>query len=108
VILSRRGWIRARNSHGIDMNAVSFKDGDERFMEVECKTTDSLVLLGQSGKTYTVAVASLPSGRGDGVPVNTLVSSESDPIRWIGTGPAQQLHLLWTSRGNGFVCRLGD
>ncbi len=108
VILSRRGWIRARNGHGIDMSAVSFKNGDERFMEVECKTTDALVLLGQSGKTYTLAVASLPSGRGDGVPVNTLISSDRDVIRWIGTGAADALHLLYTSAGNGFICRLGD
>jgi topoisomerase-4 subunit A len=108
VILSRRGWMRARNGHGIDMSAVSFKDGDERFMEVECKTTDSLVLLGQSGKTYTLAAASLPSGRGDGVPVNTLISSDRDAIRWTGTGRPDMLVLLSTSAGNGFVCRLGD
>jgi topoisomerase-4 subunit A len=108
VILSRRGWIRARNGHGIDMNGVSFKDGDERFIEIECKTTDQAVLLGQSGKTYTLAVASLPSGRGDGVPVNTLIGSDRDPIRWIGSGPAEMAYLLWTSAGNGFICRLGD
>jgi topoisomerase-4 subunit A len=108
VILSRRGWIRARNGHGIDMGAVSFKDGDERFVEVECKTTDQLVLLGQSGKTYTLAVASLPSGRGDGVPVNTLIASDRDAIVWIGTGDAQTLLLIHTSAGNGFICKLGD
>ena len=108
VILSQRGWIRARNGHAIDMGAVSFKDGDERFLEIECRTTDSLVLLGQSGKTYTLAAASLPSGRGDGVPVNTLISSERDVIRWMGTGRAEALLLLWTSAGNGFICRLGD
>ncbi|MPZ42070.1 MAG: DNA topoisomerase IV subunit A [Betaproteobacteria bacterium] len=108
VILSQRGWIRARNGHDIDMNAVSFKDGDERFVEIECKTTDPLVLLGQSGKTYTLAVASLPTGRGDGVPVNTLISSDRDTIVWIGTGDAQTLLLLHTSAGNGFVCKLGD
>ena len=108
VILSRRGWIRARNGHGIDMNTVSFKDGDERFLEIECKTTDQAVLLGQSGKTYTLAVASLPSGRGDGVPVNTLIGSDRDPIRWIGSGAPDMLYLLSTSSGNGFICRLGD
>ena len=108
VILSRRGWIRARNGHGIDMNTVSFKDGDERFLEIECKTTDQAVLLGQSGKTYTLAVASLPSGRGDGVPVNTLVASEGDEIAWSGAGAPDALHLLSTSAGNGFICKLGD
>jgi topoisomerase IV subunit A len=108
VILSQRGWIRARGGHGIDMNAVSFKDGDERFLEVECKTTDQAVLLGQSGKTYTLTVASLPSGRGDGVPVNTLVASDIDPIVWMGVGAAETLHLLSTSAGSGFICKLGD
>ena len=108
VILSRRGWIRARNGHDIDMNTVSFKDGDERFLQIECKTTDQAVLLGQSGKTYTLAVASLPSGRGDGVPVNTLVASESDEIAWIGAGANDMLHLLSTSAGTGFICKLGD
>jgi len=108
VILSRRGWIRVRNGHGLDMGAVSFKDGDERGFELECKTTDQAVLLGQSGKSYTLAVAALPSGRGDGVPVNTLVSSDSDPIAWIGTGAGEALHLLTTSAGSGFICRLED
>jgi topoisomerase-4 subunit A len=108
VILSRRGWIRARNGHGIDMSAVSFKDGDERFVEIECKTTDQLVALGQSGKAYALAVASLPSGRGDGVPVNTLIASDRDAIVWIGTGDAQTLLVIHTSAGNGFVCKLGD
>lgn len=108
VVLSRRGWIRARNGHGLDMNTISFKDGDERFLEIECLTTDQAVLLGQSGKTYTLAVASLPTGRGDGVPVNTLISSESDPIAWIGSGAADTLMLLSTSAGTGFICRLGD
>jgi len=108
VILSRRGWIRARGGHGIDMSAVSFKDGDERFLEIECKTTDLAVLLGQSGKAYSLPVASLPTGRGDGVPVNSLIGSDSDPIAWIGSGAADTLHVLSTTAGNGFICKLGD
>jgi topoisomerase IV subunit A len=108
VILSQRGWIRARNGHGIDMGALSFKDGDARFLELECKTTDQVVLLGQSGKTYTLAVASLPTGRGEGVPVNSLIGSDSDVIRWIGSGLPEMLYLLATTQGNGFLCRLRD
>jgi topoisomerase-4 subunit A len=108
VILSRRGWIRARNGHGIDMGAVSFKDGDARFLEAECKTTDQVVFLGKSGKTYTLPVAGLPGGRGDGVPVNSLLASSGDEIAWMGTGAADAHVLLWNSAGNGFVCRLGD
>src|SRR6185436_12851048 len=28
VILSRKGWIRARTGHGLDVSQLSFKDGD--------------------------------------------------------------------------------
>ncbi len=108
VILSQRGWIRARNGHGIDMGALSFKDGDARFLELECKTTDQVILLGQSGKTYTLSVAALPTGRGEGVPVNTLIGSDGDVIRWIGSGQPEMLYLLCTTQGNGFLCRLRD
>jgi topoisomerase-4 subunit A len=90
------------------MQGVSFKDGDERFFEVECKTTEQLMLLGHSGKAYTLAVASLPGGRGDGVPVNTLIGSESDEIAWIGAGEPDALHLLSTTAGTGFICKLSD
>ena len=108
VVLSRRGWVRARSGHGIDMATVSFKDGDERFLEAECKTTDQAVLLGRSGKVYTVDVAALPSGRGEGVPVNSLVASGNDEIGWMGIGAPDTLYLLNNSAGYGFVCRLGD
>jgi topoisomerase-4 subunit A len=67
-----------------------------------------VIVLAASGKSFTLDAAALPTGRGDGSPVNTLVNSSSDDIVWMGTGdPAQQL-LMNSSAGLGFVCRLGD
>src|SRR5258706_1146405 len=77
VILSTKGWVRARSGHGVDMESVNFKDGDARFIELECKTTDSLTVLSSSGKCFSVDAAALPSGRGDGASMNTLVNSNS-------------------------------
>ena len=75
---------------------------------LECKTTDPVIVLAASGKSFTLDAAALPTGRGDGSPVNTLVNSSSDDIVWMGTGdPGQQL-LMNSSAGLGFVCRLGD
>ena len=108
VILSKKGWVRARSGHGVDMEAVSFKDGDARFMELECKTTDAVTVLAGSGKCFTLDAAALPSGRGDGAPVNTLVNSGSDEIVWIGIGSPETKLLMANSAGNGFLCRLGD
>jgi topoisomerase-4 subunit A len=108
VILSQKGWMRARTGHGLDLSALTFKDGDALLQTLECKTTDPVIVLAASGKSFTVEAAALPTGRGDGVPVNTLVNSGSDDIVWMRSGdPAQRL-LMTSSAGLGFICKLGD
>jgi topoisomerase-4 subunit A len=108
VILSRKGWIRARTGHGLDVSQLSFKDGDALLQTLECKTTDPVTVLAASGKTFTVAAADIPSGRGDGAHVNTLVNSGSDDIAWMGSGSPEQRLLMSSSAGLGFLCKLGD
>jgi topoisomerase-4 subunit A len=108
LILSRKGWIRARTGHGIDVSQLAFKDGDGLLQTLECRTTDAVIVLAESGKSYTIDAADIPSGRGDGAPVNALANSGSDDIVWMGCGdPAQRL-LMNSSAGLGFVCKLGD
>ena len=108
VILSKKGWVRARSGHGIDLATVGFKDGDGLLQALECKTTSHVVFLAARGKAFTVEAANLPSGRGDGQPMNTLVNCEGDDIVWMASGdPAGQL-LMSSSAGQGFLCRLGD
>jgi topoisomerase-4 subunit A len=108
VILSRKGWIRARTGHSLDVSQLSFKDGDALLQTLECKTTDPVTVLAASGKSFTVAAAEIPSGRGDGAHVNTLANSGSDDIAWVGAGNPEQKLLMNSSAGLGFVCKLGD
>ncbi|HXM82454.1 MAG TPA: DNA topoisomerase IV subunit A [Burkholderiales bacterium] len=108
VILSKKGWIRARTGHGADVSTLTFKDGDALLQTLECKTTDPVIVLAASGKTFTIDAAAIPSGRGDGAPVNTLVNASSDDIVWIGSGMADQQLLMNSSAGLGFICKLGD
>jgi topoisomerase-4 subunit A len=108
VILSTKGWIRARTGHGVDLSTLTFKDGDALLQTLECKTTDAVIVLAASGKTFTLDAAAIPSGRGDGAPVNTLVNSSSDDIVWMGSGAPEQPLLMHSSAGLGFVCKLGD
>jgi topoisomerase-4 subunit A len=108
VILSKKGWIRARTGHGMDVSQLAFKEGDTLLQTLECRTTDAVQVLSASGKAYTLDAAAIPSGRGDGSPVNTLVNASSDAIVWMGAGdPAQKL-LMNSSAGLGFLCKLGD
>ena len=108
VILSQKGWIRARTGHGIDLGTLGFKDGDGLLQSLECKTTDAVIVLAASGKSFTLDAAAIPAGRGDGSPVNTLVNSSSDDIVWMGTGDLNRTLLMNSSSGLGFVCKLGD
>jgi topoisomerase-4 subunit A len=112
VVLSRKGWLRARNGHGIDVSTLAFKDGDGLACTLECKTTDAVVLLGASGKTWTLDAANIPAGRGDGAPVNTLVHSGGDAIVWIAAvaspEDAARMLVMSSSAGQGFLCKLGD
>jgi len=108
VVLSQKGWIRARTGHGLDLATLTFKDGDGLLQALECKTTDPVIVLAASGKTFTLDAAGIPAGRGDGSPVNTVVNSSSDDIVWMGTGDAEQQLLMNSSAGLGFLCKLGD
>jgi topoisomerase-4 subunit A len=108
VILSQKGWIRARTGHNLDLSALAFKDGDGLLQTLECKTTDPVIVLAESGKTFTLDAAALPTGRGDGAPVNTLVNSSSDDIVWMATGDLGRPLLMNSTAGLGFACKLGD
>jgi topoisomerase-4 subunit A len=108
VVLSRKGWIRARTGHGVDLDSLAFKDGDGLLQALECKTTDTVAFLGARGRCYSVEAAALPGGRGDGQPMNALVHCEGEDIVWMSCGDPAQRFVFHHSGGNGFVARLGD
>jgi topoisomerase-4 subunit A len=89
------------------VSQLSFKDGDALLQTLECKTTDPVLMLSGSGKSFTLEAANIPAGRGDGAPVNTLVNA-SDDIVWIASGDMGRQLLMHSSAGLGFACKLGD
>jgi topoisomerase-4 subunit A len=109
VIVSAQGFVRARNGHGHDPALFSFKAGDGLYEAFECRTVDHLVALGSNGRSYTVAVANLPSARGDGLPATSMVELEPGTrlVAYVAGAAATPL-LLATSGGTGFACQLGD
>lgn len=109
VIVSQKGWVRTRQGHGHDAQQFAFKAGDALYDTFECRTIDALLAFGTNGRVYSVAVAVLPGGRGDGVPVTTLIDLQSgSQIAHTFAGNADQRMLLATRGGNGFQTRVGD
>jgi topoisomerase-4 subunit A len=109
VIISQKGWLRSRQGHGHDKAQFNFKAGDALYDVIECKSTDELVAFSNTGRVYTVAVASLPSSRGDGQPITAMVETEQGSrITHMIAGGAKQRYVIGTTKGYGFIAALGD
>ncbi|MEX3957055.1 DNA topoisomerase IV subunit A [Trinickia sp. EG282A] len=109
VVVSQRGWVRALKGHGLDPAGFSFKDGDSLYAAFQCRTPDTLIAWGSSGRVYSVAVAMLPGGRGDGVPVTSLIELEAGThLLHYYAANAEQPLLLASSNGFGFIARVSD
>ncbi|MGH8784140.1 MAG: DNA topoisomerase IV subunit A [Cupriavidus necator] len=109
VVMSQKGWVRTRQGHGHDAQQFTFKAGDALYGTFECRTVDVLLAFGTNGRVYSVPVASLPGGRGDGVPITTLIELQSgSQVAHTFAGAAEQRMLIATAGGNGFQTRVGD
>jgi len=104
VVVSQKGWVRARSGHGHEAASFAFKAGDGLYGTFECRTVDTLLAFGSNGRVYSVPVASLPGARGDGQPVTTLIELEAGTqLVHYFAGPANAWLLLSTSAGYGFL-----
>ncbi|MFZ2387359.1 MAG: DNA topoisomerase IV subunit A [Polaromonas sp.] len=104
VVVSSKGWVRARGGHGHDPASFAFKSGDGLYSTFECRTVDTLLAFGSNGRVYSVPVALLPGARGDGQPVTTLVELESGTqLLHYFAGPTSATLLLSSSGGYGFL-----
>lgn len=109
VVVSQKGWVRALKGHGLDPASFSFKAGDGLYAAFQCRTPDTLIAWGSTGRVYSVVVQVLPGGRGDGVPVTSLIELESGShLLHYYAAPAEQPLLLASSNGFGFVAKVGD
>ncbi|HSN34213.1 MAG TPA: DNA topoisomerase IV subunit A [Ideonella sp.] len=109
VVVSLKGWVRALKGHEVEPASLAFKAGDALYGTFGCRSVDALAVIGSNGRVYSVPVAALPGGRGDGQPITTLIELESgtQPAHYVAGAAAQELVLAGTG-GFGLVARIGD
>ncbi len=109
VVVSDKGWVRARSGHGHEASSFAFKAGDLLYATFECRSVDTLLAFGSNGRVYSVAVSLLPGGRGDGQPLTSLIELESGTqVLHYFAGPASAQLLLAGSGGYGFVASVDN
>ena len=109
IVLSKKGWVRAAKGHDIDPETLNYKSGDGFLDSKAGKTNQLAVFIDSTGRTYAVPSHTLPSARGQGEPLTGRLTPPSG-AHFCGamTGDAEQLYLVSTTHGYGFVVKLED
>jgi len=109
VVMSEKGWIRGAKGHDIDPASLSYKSGDGFKLAVRGRSNQPVVILDSTGRAYSIPSHNLPSARGQGEPVTGRINPPSGAtFKGMMMGDEQQLYLLASDAGYGFVAKLGD
>lgn len=109
VVLSSKGWVRAAKGHEVDAEKLNYKAGDGYQASAQGKSNQMAVFFDSSGRAYTLPAHKLPSARGQGDPL-TSYFTPAPGAHFVGVaiGSPEELYLLASNFGYGFVAKLGD
>lgn len=107
VVLSQRGWIRSAKGHEVKGDSLNYKSGDAYFAEARGKSNESVVLLDNTGRSYSVSAHGLPSARGQGDPISKYIKMPdgSDLVGMLMADPKQHL-VVASDAGYGFITQV--
>ncbi|HTP71878.1 MAG TPA: DNA topoisomerase IV subunit A [Burkholderiaceae bacterium] len=109
VVVSLKGWLRSMKGHEVDPATLAFKAGDGLYGTFGCRSVDTLLVFGNNGRVYSVAVSGLPGGRGDGQPITSLIDLETgtQAVHYFA-GPGDTTLMLANTGGFGLQARASD
>ncbi|WP_309622997.1 DNA topoisomerase IV subunit A [Novosphingobium sp.] len=113
VNLSAKGWVRGASGHvpiGADgFGDFKYKEGDGPAFAAHAQTTDKLLIACDNGRFYTLGADKLPSARGFGEPIRTMldIDAGAEIIALLVYRPGAQL-LLASNTGRGFAAEAGE
>lgn len=107
VVLSEKGWIRAAKGHEVEAASLSYREGDGLLAAVRTRSTQQVAFLDSEGRSYSTAVHTLPSARGNGEPLTGRFSpAPGASFQALTSGDNNDSRVvLGSSHGYGFVTR---
>jgi len=109
VVLSVKGWVKAAKGHDVDAGGLNYKAGDQFLASAQGKSNQLVVFIDSHGRSYATPAHTLPSARGQGEPLTGRFKPAAG-AEFISTlmGRDEDLYLLSTTFGYGFICRFSD
>ena len=107
ILLSKNGWIRARQGHSVDRDTIAWKAGDSELAVIETRTVRPIVILDSNGRCYTFDASTVPGGKGDGIPVSSIIELQNGTsIAAVMSGEEEDKYLFTSSNSYGFIAPL--
>ena len=106
IVLSQKGWVRAAKGHDVDASTLSYRDGDGLLGAVRGRSTQQVAFLDSAGRSYSTAVHTLPSARGNGEPLTgRFTPAPGAGFQAAASGDNDSRFVIASSLGYGFVTR---
>ncbi|OCQ20620.1 DNA topoisomerase IV subunit A [Pseudoalteromonas luteoviolacea] len=109
VVLSEKGWARFAKGHEIDAEGLNYRSGDSYKASAKGKSNQPAVFLDSSGRAFATDAHSLPSARSQGEPMTGRFNlAAGTNFEHVVMGEEQELYLMATDGGYGFIAEFSD
>lgn len=109
VIVSQSGWIRSAKGHDLDVMNMNYRSGDSYLAHAQGKSNEKVYLLDSTGRSYRLDAHSLPSARGQGDPLTSLLKPTGGAsFVNILMGQEDDRLVMASSQGYGFINSLAS
>lgn len=109
VIVSKSGWIRSAKGHDVDAANMNYRSGDAYLAHAQGKSNEKVYLMDNTGRSYRLDAHTLPSARGQGEPLTSLLKPTGGAsFVNVLMGQDNSKLIMASSQGYGFINTFAD
>ncbi|MBD3725860.1 MAG: DNA topoisomerase IV subunit A [Moraxella osloensis] len=109
VIVSKSGWIRSAKGHDVDAANMNYRSGDAYLAHAQGKSNEKVYLMDNTGRSYRLDAHTLPSARGQGEPLTSLLKPTGGAnFVDVLMGQDDSKLIMASSQGYGFINTFAD
>ena len=109
VIVSKSGWIRSAKGHDVDAANMNYRSGDSYLAAAQGKSNEKVYLMDSTGRSYRLDAHTLPSARGQGEPLTSLLKPAGGAsFVNVLMGQDDSKLIMASTQGYGFINRFAD